>query len=75
MLNQTKESSHLNEISTLFIKEKDLQSFPELEIFDRIIVNEKYAIVGSKIFYLKADKPNVNGILDYEDLSISHKDG
>ena len=69
MLEQVKDHRHLQEIGTLMMKKKDIQSFPKLEHFERMIINEKYVAVGSKLFYLRAETPYDNGILDFEELS------
>jgi hypothetical protein len=73
-MNRMKQHRNLQEVNTYHVKDKDLQSFQEIEIFDRIIINEYYVIHKSRIFYTRPDKPYSNGILDYEDLSVLYLD-
>jgi hypothetical protein len=69
VLNRAKESRKLIETMELNLKEKDSPNF----ILDcsncECIVNEKYLIQKTKIFYLFGNKPLQNGLLDMEELA------
>ena len=55
-------------VKELKIKEKDLPNF-QSRPYSPMIMDEEYAIVDSKIFYLYSDKQLDSGILDMEELS------
>jgi hypothetical protein len=64
----------LVEINTLFIKNQDKPNLTILS-FASLIMNDKYLINESKIFYMNEKKPYMNGLLDMEDLSEIKDDG
>ena len=67
-LKMQKDSHQLVEINQLHMKEKDRPNFIT-NPYPNMIVNERYIIVDSKIFYLYEDQPLDAGILDMEELA------
>lgn len=64
------ETKGLAEVGRLLIKDKDIHSL-EIGSFANLIIEDKYLISQSRIFYLNSPTPLMNGILDMEDLSRS----
>jgi len=63
------ESISLIENDQFTIKDKDWNKFGnQTDTFSDVIMNSKYLIQGSKIFYLNNDIPFASGVLDMEDL-------
>jgi hypothetical protein len=62
-----KDSKMLIESGHYLIKDKDRPHFSEVGYFPKILVNDKFLIWNSKIFYLFV-KPLQPGILDMEEL-------
>lgn len=62
------ETKGLAEIERLIVKDKDIHSL-EIGRFANLIIEDKYLISQSRIFYLNSQDPLMNGILDMEDLS------
>jgi hypothetical protein len=66
------EAITLDENDTFLIKDKDWNKFKDsCGLFAEMIIDKRYLIQGSKIFYLNNDIPYASGVLDMEDL----KDG
>ena len=59
----------LIEVGELYIKDKDRPNFKVNEDYQEFIVDDKFVISNSKIFYLYSESPLMNGILDMEELS------
>lgn len=55
-------------VKELKIKDKDIPNF-QSRPYNSLIMEEEYAIVDSKIFYLYSDRQFDAGILDMEELS------
>ena len=61
----------LSEVGRLLIKDKDIHSL-EIGRFANLIIEDKYLINQSRIFYLNSPTALMNGVLDMEDLSRSN---
>lgn len=68
VLQRAKESRKLIEKEELNLKEKDSPNFL-LDANCQSIINEKYLIQKTKIFYLFGNKPLQTGLLDMEELA------
>jgi hypothetical protein len=63
------EAITLEEHDTFSIKDKDWNKFKDSTgIFAEMIIDKRYLIQGSQIFYLNNDVPYASGVLDMEDL-------
>ena len=68
------ESISLIENDQFSIKDKDWNKFKDQSgLFTEMIMNSKYLVQGSKIFYLNGDTPYASGVLDMEDLIIDNQ--